>query len=139
MNLSSSTPPQTLDEGSPDNNGSFLYLTNRDAWTVAVLAAVWLLLLLSNRQSAANSERIPGTLALQPEQAGLRIEINHASMAEFRLLEGIGPALAQRIIDDRDERGPFQSVDDLQRVKGIGPKLVQKNRQWIKRADVSGK
>lgn len=136
MNLSSSTSPQPSVEAARDINGSFLYLTNRDARTVAVLAAVCLILMLSNWLAVASSERIPGATVPQLEQAGLQIEINKASLAEFRLLEGIGPALAQRIVDDRDERGPYRSVDDLQRVKGIGPKLVQKNRQWLKRDDV---
>ncbi len=54
-----------------------------------------------------------------------RININTASTAELELLKGIGPALAARIIDDRDRRGPFRSIDDLKRVRGIGPKTVE--------------
>lgn len=50
------------------------------------------------------------------------IEINTASPQQLEEITGIGPALAQRIVDDR----PFSSIDDLLRVKGIGEKTLQK-------------
>lgn len=60
-----------------------------------------------------------------------RIDLNAAGLAELDLLPGIGPALASRIIADRDENGPYDSIDDLQRVKGIGPKTVEKIRKLV--------
>ncbi|WP_203233828.1 MULTISPECIES: ComEA family DNA-binding protein [unclassified Actinomyces] len=51
---------------------------------------------------------------------GGRVNINTADAAELEALPGIGPALAQRIVDYRNEHGPFASVDELTSVSGIG-------------------
>ena len=50
------------------------------------------------------------------------VNINTASLSQLDGLAEIGPAMAQRIVNAR----PFSSVDDLLRVKGIGPKTLQK-------------
>lgn len=54
------------------------------------------------------------------------LNVNTATAAELELLPGIGPALAGRIVADREANGPFKSVDDLDRVKGIGPKTLDR-------------
>jgi len=60
-----------------------------------------------------------------------RININTASAAEIELLPGIGPALAQRIVEFRESRGPFRSLNDLERVSGIGPRLIERLRDKV--------
>ncbi len=62
----------------------------------------------------------------QPVAAAIRIRVNTASPDELDLLPGVGPVIAQRIIDERAANGPFQDLRDLERVKGIGPKTAAK-------------
>jgi competence protein ComEA len=49
-----------------------------------------------------------------------KVNLNTAALAELDTLPGVGPVLAQRIIDHRTKRGPFRTVDDLRQVDGIG-------------------
>jgi competence protein ComEA len=57
------------------------------------------------------------------------VDINTADVAALdENISGVGPKLAEAIVSFREENGPFTSVDDLTRVKGIGPKMVEKNR-----------
>jgi len=55
-----------------------------------------------------------------------KIDLDVASAAEIESLRGIGPAMAKRIVADRDSLGPFGSLKELHRVRGIGPKLAAK-------------
>lgn len=52
------------------------------------------------------------------------IDLDVASAEEIETLRYIGPALAKRIVADRDSLGPFGNLENFQRVKGIGPKMA---------------
>jgi competence ComEA-like helix-hairpin-helix protein len=54
------------------------------------------------------------------------LDLDVASEKEIEALRNVGPALAKRIIADRDSLGPFGSMEGLTRVKGIGPSMVEK-------------
>ena len=59
------------------------------------------------------------------------VNINTASASELQTLSGIGPSMAQSIIDERTQNGAFTSVDDLMRVSGIGEKKFAKIKDCI--------
>ena len=60
----------------------------------------------------------------------LKINLNRANTSELMLLPRIGPSLARLIIEDRHNSGPLASIDDLQRIKGIGPRTVDRVREF---------
>lgn len=64
--------------------------------------------------------------------AARRININTATASELELLPGIGPAMASRIIEYRKTNGRFRNVEDLDDVKGIGPRTLEKLRPLIR-------
>ena len=61
----------------------------------------------------------------------LQIDINNAEPQMFELLPGIGPKIAQKIVDYRENVGGFQSVDELEKVKGISLRMVNRLRPFI--------
>lgn len=59
------------------------------------------------------------------------IDINTASESDLDKLPGVGPAKAKAIVEDRQKNGPFKSVEDLKRVKGIGDKTFDELKGQI--------
>jgi len=106
------------------------------AWPRSVqMAAVALLslatILLAGR--SFNSFRDGAGLTPLSHSGGLtyQIDLNHAGRAELLQLPGVGESLARRILDYRHEYGGFHRVEDLRRVKGIGPLTLEKLRPWV--------
>ena len=62
----------------------------------------------------------------------LTLNINTASAEELALLPGIGPTIAKRIIIDREKKGPFPTLETLERVNGIGRKLIERIRPYVR-------
>jgi competence protein ComEA len=116
-----------------------IWFTEKERLALAVwsaLALVALGILLWQRQ------RPPLTIegAPAPIQAALwdeslrtsrQVDVNTAGVAELERLPEIGPALAQRIVDDRRAHGRFRTPEELSRVPGIGPKTYDAVKDYV--------
>lgn len=60
-----------------------------------------------------------------------KVNINKATVQEIAELEKIGPKYAERIVQYRKEHGPFEKPEDITKVKGIGPKTFELNKDKI--------
>ncbi|PJF45030.1 MAG: hypothetical protein CUN55_01025 [Phototrophicales bacterium] len=70
-------------------------------------------------------------LAQPTANAPLLININTATLDELETLPGVGPSLAQAIIEYRETNGPFTSIDELDNVSGIGERTLENLRPYI--------
>ncbi|MCJ7497402.1 MAG: helix-hairpin-helix domain-containing protein [candidate division Zixibacteria bacterium] len=62
---------------------------------------------------------------------GRKVNLNTATLRELESLPGIGPELGRRILDYREKRGNFSTIDEIINVKGIGPKILEKFKNLI--------
>ena len=77
---------------------------------------------------ATPATQSPSTGKLQPGDPP--IDVNSADVAQLIRIPGVGPVTAQSILAARADR-PFLSIDDLDRVRGIGPKTLDKIRPYV--------
>ena len=69
---------------------------------------------------APRAERSPEPRPSKSEARTQPVDVNRATEVELRTLPGIGGVLAARIVEARERNGPFASLDDLRRVRGLG-------------------
>lgn len=112
---------------------SWLWINKHDQLFVGVFAAVFLMLSGYHWATLGGWGMRPIEIDRLPaRQYDFRIDINSASWVEWTQIEGIGEVTAQKIVDDRKANGPFRRVKDLLRVKGIGPKILEKMRPFLR-------
>jgi competence protein ComEA len=74
----------------------------------------------------------PGTVAQPSDEGGdTRVSLNSATVAELDSLPGVGPVLAERIVEFREEHGLFTTVEDLLEVSGIGEAKLASIRDLV--------
>ena len=74
----------------------------------------------------------PGAAPVSGTAPGVPLNLNTATLEQLDVLDGIGPGLAQRILDFREEHGGFGSVDELAQVPGIGEKRMAALREEVR-------
>jgi competence ComEA-like helix-hairpin-helix protein len=116
----------------PPERRSALWLRRGDQIFVATLLTAGLVLLaihwirLSDwGRQTVEVDRLP------PGEYQYSVDINQATWVEWAQFDGIGETLARRIVSDRDTHGPFTGIDDVLRVKGIGPKKLEQIRRYL--------
>lgn len=78
---------------------------------------------VTTRSPSAHGEAAQA--AHRPLAPGEKVDVNTATARELARLPRVGMALAQRIVADRDSTGPFASLEELDRVSGVGPGLLR--------------
>lgn len=113
-------------------------MKNRKHQQILMIVAIILMTLATFREmnrselanlpilEAAQVEEIEEQVALEAAfYKDGKLLINQADESKFTELPGIGPVLAKRISEDRNMNGPYRRIEDLRRVKGIGPKKIE--------------
>ncbi|WP_435274438.1 ComEA family DNA-binding protein [Psychrobium sp. nBUS_13] len=112
-------------------------------FTLTLLVTSPNLLASSTTDKSSNSDKIQKDIEISKEKLSKKtkkktlkyssVNINSANEKELMLsLKGIGKKKAKAIIDYRKKHGQFKTVEDLAKVKGIGKKLIEKNKQRIR-------
>ena len=62
--------------------------------------------------------------AIQSGRVGGKVNLNTADQSQLETISGIGPVMAQKILEMRNKKGGFQSINDLDEISGVGPSLL---------------
>ena len=104
------------------------------AWfrcTVVITSA--LMLVASAAAAAEKAAKTSGPTSTVSATVGsdAKVNINTAGAKELTTLGGVGPKLAERIVEYRDAHGPFKKPEDLKKVEGVGKALFERNRERV--------
>ena len=84
-----------------------------------------------NRRASEQTPKLPKpSKKRQPPPIPI-VDLDEAPIALIDSLPGIGPVIAERIVADRNRNGPFGSLEQFQRVKGIGPGMAQRLSPYV--------
>ena len=95
-----------------------------------IMTALMLVIVLAGA-TAAPVAAAPPTAPKAGASEARPVDINTADSAALESVPGIGKSLSERILTFREKNGPFQSVDELLKVQGIGEKSIQKLRPYL--------
>jgi competence protein ComEA len=112
--------------------------TSPTLFAAAIIVAALSLVALA-RVPAVSAPALPlraarpaaSTEGVQRLRDGQPLDLNRAGVGDLLLLPGVGPKLAARILEERDRREGFASVEQLAQVKGVGPKKLAQLRALV--------
>lgn len=100
-----------------------------------VISALLLTVLISlNAQAGQKQTEVTKAVdspTSQLNQQLLSVNINTADVSDLIRLKGVGESKAKAIVEFREKNGQFKAINELEQVKGIGTKLVEKNKSVI--------
>jgi competence protein ComEA len=111
--------------------GGFSEEANRDIVNLALPLSDGMHVHVSDNSEEASLPPVSGGVVPSSDSPGTPININTASLGELDILPGIGPSIAQNIIDYRQENGPFTAIEEVQNVSGIGPAKYEQIKDLI--------
>lgn len=82
-------------------------------------------------EEALGRHRAASAQAGRPLRPGEQIDLNSAPASELVRLPRVGPALARRIVSDRETNGPYRTLEDLDRVTGVGPAILAEVKGFV--------
>lgn len=113
-----------------------LGLVDTDRTLLIGFSLLWAVMIMAQWLNTASSGGETILVQRAANSAPLfQLEINEATWVEWMQLEGVGETTARKIVQNREEFGPFTSLEDVQRVKGIGPKTFAKMQAHLNCAD----
>jgi competence protein ComEA len=128
--VSAPVPPST---GQPATNDVCWELAASDRWLLGACGGLAVLLLAAHLAAMARwGAPTVEITSLQPRELHYSLDINAATWVEWLQLPAIGETLARRIVEDREQRGPFDSLEDVTRVRGIGPGTFEQIRPYLR-------
>ena len=103
------------------------------AWCRRTTVITSVLMLVASAAGAAEKTKTSGQTSTVSATVGsdAKVNINTASAKELTTLGGVGPKLAERIVEYRDAHGPFKKPEDLKKVEGVGKALFERNRERV--------
>jgi competence protein ComEA len=105
-------------------------MTIRNVFSMTLTIMALLTLLIVNPAFAAGEKE--GVTQSNETLASMeKININKADTKTLTTLKGIGKDRAVKIIEYREKNGPFQKIEDLMKVKGIGKKIFEQNKNVL--------
>ena len=105
-------------------------MLNRNLFTISLTIMALLTLLIVN-PTFATGEKEGATKSNETMASMEKININQADAKTLTTLKGIGKDRAIKIVEYREKNGPFEKIEDIMKVKGIGKKIFEQNKNVL--------